>query len=101
MCDSDGLYDIISANDPETVGGHNNIAVILLALFVVWNCLHLLFADISVTDDNDLSFCWAIWCHCYPTFNDHVKYDAINILEMRKSKINTYELAARNDHTGT
>ncbi|MCJ1345108.1 hypothetical protein MMC31_003313 [Peltigera leucophlebia] len=44
---------------------------------------------------------FAIWYLCYLTLDDHVKYYATNVLQMRKSKINAYELAARNDHTGS
>ncbi len=52
----------------------------------------------STIDDNYLSFCWAIWCLCYPSLDDHVKYYATNILQMRKSNIDACELVARNDH---
>ncbi len=100
LFDSDDLDDIILADDPGTAEGHNDIAVILLVLFIPWDRLQLLFADMGATDDNYSSFCWAIWYLCYPTLEDHVKYYAINILQMRKSKIDTYELTARNDHTG-
>ncbi len=54
----------------------------------------------GATDDNYSSFYWAIWCLCYPILADHVKYYATNILQMRKSKIDACELAARNDHMG-
>ena len=101
LFDSDALGDIISADDPGTVEGHNDIAVILLALFVPWDRLQPLFADMGATDDNYSSFCWAIWCLCYPTLDDHVKYYATNVLQMRKSKIDACELAARNDYTGS
>ncbi|MCJ1342680.1 hypothetical protein MMC31_000867 [Peltigera leucophlebia] len=101
LFDSDGLSNIISADDPGTVEGHNDIVVILLALFVPWNRLHSLFADMGATNDNYSSFCWAIWCLCYPTLDDHGKYYAANVLQMRKSKIDACELAARNDHTGS
>ncbi len=100
LFDSDGLDDIILADDPGTAEGYNDIAVILLALFVPWDRLQPLFADIGATDNNYSSFCWAIWCLCYPTLDDHVKYYATNILQMMKSKIDTCELEARNDHTG-
>ena len=62
-----------------------------------FNCLA--FADMSATKINYLSFCWAIQCLCYLTLDDHDKYYATNVLLMRKSKINVYELAAKNDHT--
>ncbi len=80
LFDNDGLDDIISADDPKTAEGYNNIAVILLVLFVPWNCLQSLFADIIATDDNYSSFYWAIWCLCYPTLDDHVRYYATNVL---------------------
>ncbi|MCJ1349552.1 hypothetical protein MMC31_007793 [Peltigera leucophlebia] len=101
LFDNDGLSNIISADDPRTAEGHNDIVVILLALFVPWNRLHSLFADMGAINDNYLSFCWAIWCLCYPTLDDHVKYYATNVLQMRKSKIDACEIAARNDHTGS
>ncbi len=100
MFDCDGLDNIISADDPGTAEGHNVIAVILLELFVPWDWLQPLFADIGATNDNYSLFCWAIWCLCYPTLDNYVKYYATNILQMRKSKIDACELAARNDHTG-
>lgn len=101
MFDSDSLDNMIFADDSKTAEGYNNIAVILLALFMPWDCLYSLFVDIGAINDNYLSFCWAIWCHCYPTLNNHVKYYATNILQIGKNKINTCELAARNDHTGS
>ncbi len=55
----------------------------------------------GATDDNYSSFCWAIWCLCYPTLDDHVRYYATNVLQMRKSEVDTCELAARNEHTSS
>ncbi len=101
LFDNDGHGDIISANDPETTEGYNNIAMILLALFMPWDRLQSLFADMDATDDNYSSFCWAIWCLCYPTLDDHVRYYATNVLQMRKSKVDVCELAARNEHTSS
>ncbi len=92
---------MISADDPETAEGYNDIAVILLALFVPWDRLQSLFADMGATDDNYSSFCWAIWCLYYPTLDDHVRYYATNVLQMRKSKVDTCELVARNEHTSS
>ncbi len=101
LFDSDNFDDIISVDDPRTVEGHNNIVIILLTLFVPWDRLQPLFADMGVTDNNYSSFCWAIWYLCYSTFDNHVKYYATNILQIKKSKIDVCELAARNNHMGS
>lgn len=98
MVNGDGLGNIISADGFRSVEGYNNIAVILLILFVLWDCLHLLFVDINAINDNYLSFCWAICCLYYQTLDDDIKYYATNILQIRKSKIDECELAAKNDH---
>ncbi len=52
----------------------------------------------GVTDDNYSSFYWVIWCLYYSTFDNYVQYYATNVLLMKKSKINVFELTARNDH---
>ena len=77
---SDGLGNIISADDFGIAESHNDIVVILIALFVPWDCLHSLFTDMGTTDDNYSSLYWVIWYHCYSMFNDNVKYYATNIL---------------------
>lgn len=52
LFNSDGYRDKISADDPRTAKDCNNIAVILLALFVLWDQLQVLFANIGTTNDN-------------------------------------------------
>lgn len=54
---SDGLGNIISADDFGIAESHNDIVVILVALFVPWDRLHSLFTDMGITDDNYLSLC--------------------------------------------
>lgn len=65
LFNSDGLGETMSIEGPETAEGLNDIAVILLALFVPWDRLQPLFSDMGARDDNYLSFCWAIWSLCY------------------------------------
>ncbi len=98
LFDNDGIGEIIPVDRPETPEGLNDIAVILLTLFVPWDCLQPLFSEIGARNDNYLSFGWTIWCFFYPTLDDHVKYYATNILQMRKSRIDARELAASNDY---
>ncbi len=97
LFDNDGGGKIIPVDGSETLEGLNNIAIILLTLFVPWNRLQPLFSEMSATNDNYLSFSWTIWCFFYPMLDNHIKYYAINILQMRKSRINARELAASND----
>ena len=52
LFDSDKLSDIISADNLKTAKGYNNITIILLALFVPWDYLYSLFADMGTTNDN-------------------------------------------------
>lgn len=33
--------------------------------------------------------------------DDYIKYYATNVLQIKKSKINTYKLAAKNNHMGS
>ncbi len=66
-----------------------------------WDRLRSLFADISATDDNYSSFCWAIWRFCYSILDDHIRYYTTNVLQIRKSKVNACELAARNKYTSS
>ena len=98
MFDSNGLGNIISINDPRITESYNNIAIILLVLIVFWNWLYSLFVDMDVINNNYLSFCWAICCFYYLMLDDHIKYYATNVLQIKKSKIDIYELAARNNH---
>ncbi len=51
----------------------------------------------DATNDNYLSFGWMIWCFFYPTLDDHIKYYATNILQMRKSRISVHKLTTSND----
>ena len=54
LFDNDGFSNIIPVDDPETAEDYNNIAVILLVLFVPQNCLQSLFVDIGAINNNDL-----------------------------------------------
>lgn len=65
-----------------------------------WNCLYFLSMDISMTDNNYLLFCQVIWCFCYFILNNYVKYYIINIIEIRKNKINVCKLVTTNNYTG-
>ena len=60
LFDSDSLSNIIFADDPGTARGHNDIVITLLVMFVLWNHLHSLFADMGATDNNYLSFYWTL-----------------------------------------
>ncbi len=80
LFDNDGLGNIVSVDNLETAVGYTNIPMILLALFVPWDYLQSLFADMGITDNNYSSFCWVIWCLCYPTLDKHVKYYITNVL---------------------
>ncbi len=97
LFDNDGVSEIIPVDGPETPEGFNNIAVILLALFVPWDRLQPLFSEMGATNNNYLSFGWTIWCFFYLTLDDHVKYYTTNILQIRKSRIDAHKLAASND----
>ncbi len=94
---NDGTGKIIPADGLESPEGLNNIAIILLTLFVPWNHLQPLFSEMGAINDNYLSFSWVIWYLFYPMLDDYVKYYATNILQIRKSKIDTSELASSND----
>ena len=53
---NDDFGNTIFANNPRTAKSYNDIALILLILFVPWDCLHSLFMDISTINNNYLSF---------------------------------------------
>lgn len=92
---------MIVADDPRIVKNHNNIAIILLVLFIPYDQLQLLFRDIGIIDDDYSLFNWANWYLCYLILNNYVKYYTTNILQMRKSKIDIYKLVTRNNYTNS
>lgn len=96
LCDTEDIDDTILIDHANEDGKLNNIAVILLALFVPWERLPILFRDAGATENTYISCCWNIWSQCCPTLDAHVQYYASNLLQMRRSKVEAQAQAAAN-----
>lgn len=51
---------MIFADNFTIIEIYNDIAVILLLLFIIWNYLYPLFTVMGIRNNNDLLFCWLI-----------------------------------------
>src|SRR5436309_10702404 len=90
--------DRIRGGHPETLAMQNDLAGILLALFVPWNALPSLFNDVmSICGDGckancdqsshtGLQVCSIVWTRVMDTLPEHVQEFARNIEILRKSK---------------
>ena len=85
------LYDNMDSDDDLSIDNSNSknddIALVLLGLFVPWERLPDYFKESEATESTIPSLCWDIWCKCRPTLDAHVQYYATNLLQMRKSRL--------------
>lgn len=78
--DSDDDLSIDNGNSKN-----DDIALVLLGLFVSWEHLSDYFKESEATKSTIPPLCWDIWCKRRPILDVHVQYYTINLLQMRKS----------------
>lgn len=85
------LYDNMNSNNDVFIDNNNsqnnNIAIVLLALFISWKHFSKYFTELEATRLTILLLYWNIWYKFRPTLNVHVQFLAINLLQMRKSRL--------------
>lgn len=94
LCDNDDSNSDISIGNADN--RLDNIATVLLALYVPWERLLILFQEAGATEQTLSSFCWNVWCKCRPMLDAYVQYYAINLIQMRKSKLEARASAETN-----
>lgn len=93
LSDHQELEDHIVGGHPETFARDNDLSVILLALFVCWQHLPLLFSHAATTPDQDsssdynlLNFCSVAWTTAKHSLPEYIQDLARNVQLLRKSK---------------
>jgi hypothetical protein len=90
--------DRVRGGHPETLAMQNDLAGILLALFVPWEILPSLFIDVldicgdecktdcDRSSHTGLQACWIVWARVKETLPEHVQEYARNVEILRKSR---------------
>jgi len=84
------IEDRVKGGQPNTRAIQNDVAAILLALFIPWEELPILFADAPDMCGNECESicdqCASIWAQVEPTLPMHIRDFARNVQLLRKSK---------------
>ncbi len=81
--------DGVRGGHPDTDARQNDVGLILLALFVPWDQLPENFHTYDANLSLFRNLCWQIWEDTSKQFEEYLLYVTGNILQMRKSQIET------------
>ena len=84
---NESVEDAVINSRIETDARENDIGLILLALFILWELFPPRFEAFNAAANNFQDFCWQIWLSFAADLEEYVQFHADNILQMRKSQI--------------
>ena len=84
---NEAAEDAIQGGHPDTDARQNDLGLILLGLSVPWDQLSRKFHAHNATISSFLNFTWQSWLEATETLDEYALYCADNILQMRKSQI--------------
>ncbi len=87
MSTNERAKDAIRGGHPEIDTRRNDVALILLVLFVLWNQLPEKFHSYGALLGTYMDYCWNIREDTIGGLEEYVQYAAKNILQIRKSQV--------------
>ena len=99
LSDNKKVKDVIPGSHPKTDACRTDLAIMLLSLFVPWECLLDLFLTTKTTITTYKKFIWSVWEQYEPDLLSHIQFFAQNVCQMRKSRIEVQANAVARSET--